>query len=139
MTNYTPQDAIERIQAIARSLTGIVEAPNYPPESVNQFPFVLTYYRQGNTTLMSGWRKGLHTVFCEFHLARQILPATVQSAMPFYERFMAAIEADPTLGGRVSTIISPVNHTFGWLEYGSQDNKHLGWRFELTFKQEVNA
>lgn len=139
MTNYTPQDAIARIQAIARGLTGMVEAPEYPPENMVQFPLAMTYYRQGNTTLMSGWRKGLHTVFCEVHLSRQLLPGTVKAAMPYYERMMTALEADPTLGGTVSTIISPVNHTFGWLEYGSQENRHVGWRFEITFKQETNS
>lgn len=139
MTNYAPQDAIARIQTIARGLVGMVEAPEYPPETMLQFPFALTYYRQGNTTLMSGWRKGLHTVFCEIHLARQLLPSTIKSAMPFYERFMAAIEDDPTLGGTVSTVVSPINHTFGWIEYGDQGNKHLGWRFEVTFKQETNS
>lgn len=139
MTNYTPQDAIARIQTIARGLTGMVEAPEYPPENMMQFPFAMTYYRQGNTTLQMGWRKGLHTVFTEFHLARQLLPGTVKAAMPFYERFLAAIEDDPTLDGTVSTVISPILHTFGWLEYGSQDNKHIGWRFEVTFKQETTS
>lgn len=139
MTTYTPQDAIARIQTIARNLAGMVEAPEYVPESVNQFPFAMTYYRQGNTTLMIGWRKGLHTVFCEIHIARQILPRALETAMPFYERFMAALEDDPTLGGTVSTIVSPVNHTFGWIEFGSQDNKHVGWRFEITFKQEAHS
>lgn len=134
-----PQDAIARIQAIARGLSGMVEAPDYVPESMNQFPFAMTYYRQGNTTLQMGWRKGLHTVFCEIHVARQILPLAIQTAMPFYERFMAAIEADPTLGGTVSTVVSPINHTFGWLEFGSPENRNIGWRFELTFKQETES
>ena len=139
MTNYQPQDAINRIQAIARGIQGVQEAPNYVPEGLNQFPFALTYYRQGNTTAMMGWRKGLHTFFLEIHLARQILPATIQAAMPFYERVMAALEDDPTLAGTVSTIVWPVNHTFGWLSFGGTDNQHLGWRFEITVKQEVST
>ncbi len=134
-----PQDAIARIQAIARGLAGMVEAPEFVPESMNQFPFAMTYYRQGNTTLQIGWRKGLHTVFCEIHVARQILPLAIQTAMPFYERFMTAIEADPTLNGTVSTIVSPVNHTFGWLEFGSPENRNIGWRFEITVKMESHS
>lgn len=139
MTIYGPQDAIARIQTIARGLAGMVEAPEYVPESINQFPFAMTYYRQGNTTSMIGWRKGLHTVFCEIHVARQILPNALKLAMPFYERFMIALIADPSLGGTVSTVVWPVNHTFGWLEFGPADNKHIGWRFEITVKQEASS
>lgn len=137
MTTYAPQDAIARIQAIARGLAGVQEAPDYVPESINQFPFAATYYRQGNTTLMAGWRKGLHSVFCEIHVARQILPSAIRTAMPYYSLMMAALENDPTLGGTVSTIISPVSHTFGWLEWGAAENKNIGWRFEISFKQET--
>lgn len=139
MTNYQPQDAIARLQAIARGLTGIQEAPDYVPEGMNQFPFAMTYYRQGNTTAMMGWRKGLHTVFLEIHLARQLLPSTIKAAMPYYERVLAALEDDPTLNGTISTIVWPVVHYFGWLEFGGEVNKNIGWRFEITMKQEVNT
>lgn len=134
-----PQDVISRIQTIARGLPGVKEAPDYMPESLNQFPFALSYYRQGNTTAMAGWRKGLHTFFMEVHIARQVLPAALRSAMPFYEKVIDALIDDPTLNGTVSTIIWPVNHTFGWLSYGGTDNAHIGWRFEITVKQEVNT
>lgn len=140
MTAYGPQDAIARIQTLARGLAGMREAPEYVPENINQFPFALTYYRQGNTTAMTGWRKGLHTVFCEIHVARQILPAALKTAMPYYQSMIAALEGDPTLDGTVSTIVWPVNHTFGWLEFGTiEANKNIGWRFEITVKQETSS
>lgn len=135
----TPQDVINRIQAIARALPGVKEAPEYMPESINQFPFALSYYRAGNTTAMAGWRKGLHTFFLEVHIARQVLPAALKTAMPYYDRVIDALVDDPTLGSTVSTIVWPVNHTFGWLSYGGADNAHIGWRFEVTVKQEVNT
>ena len=134
-----PQDAIARIQTIARGLDGMREAPEYVPESINQFPFALTYYRQGETTTMVGWRKGLHTVHCEIHVARQILPNALKQAMPFYDALLAGLEADPTLGGTVSTIVWPVTHTFGWMEYGGPTNQTIGWRFAVTFKQETSS
>lgn len=134
-----PQDVISRIQSIARALPGVKEAPDYMPESLNQFPFALSYYRQGNTTAMAGWRKGLHVFFMEVHIARQVLPMALKMAMPFYEKVIDALIDDPTLGGTVSTIVWPVNHTFGWLSYGGTDNAHIGWRFEITVKQEVNT
>lgn len=134
-----PQDAINRIQAIARGLDGVKQAPDYVPESMNQFPFAITYYRQGETTAMTGWRKGLHTVHCEIHVARQILPNALKQAMPFYDAMLAGLEADPTLGGTVSTIVWPVTHTFGWMEYGGQNNLTIGWRFAVTFKQETSS
>ena len=140
MTAYQPQDAIARIQAIARGLPGMKDAPEYVPESINQFPFAICYYRQGNTTTMTGWRKGLHTVFCEIHVARQILPSSIKAAMPYYGHMLAALEADPTLAGTISTIVWPVLHTFGWLEFGPvETSKNIGWRFEITMKQETSS
>lgn len=132
-----PQEAIARIQRLAAGLDGVREAPEYAPEAMNQFPFAVTYYRQGSTEAQSGWRKALHTVYCEIHVARQNLPSALRLAMPFYERLVAALEADPRLGGTVDAIVWPVSHTFGWMEYGSADNKHIGWRFEITFKQQT--
>lgn len=128
----SPQDAIARIQTIARGLAGIQEAPEYPPESANQFPFALTYYREGNTAFEMGWRKGLHTVFCELHVSRQVLPAAIRTAMPYLDLMLDALQNDPTLNGTVDTIVSPVTHTFGRLEFGGQEN--IGWRLAVTFK-----
>ena len=134
---FGPQDAIARIQAIVRGLDGVREAPEYAPENVNQFPFGLSYYKTGDTTLMNGYRKGLHTVVCDIFVARQLLPSSIRQAMPFYERFMAALEADPTLGGTVSTIVAPVRHSFGRISYGDEKALLLGWEFEITVKQET--
>lgn len=130
----SPQDAIAKIQAHARGLAGVQEAPDYVPESANQFPFAMTYYRTGNTTFEMGWRKGLHTVHCEIHISRQILPTAIRTAMPYYDLLIAALEDDPRLGGTVDTIVSPVVHSFGVLAFAGQEN--IGWRFEITFKQQ---
>lgn len=132
-----PQDAIARIQVIAKTLPGLAEAPEYPPESINQFPFSLAYLNRGETTFEAGWRKDIWTIFWEIYVARQILARDIAKAMSYAQPALAALHADPTLGGTVSTIVSPVTCTFGWLEYGSQDNKLLGWRFAVTVKQET--
>jgi hypothetical protein len=125
-----PQDAIARIQALARTLPGMLEAADYPPETVNQFPFSLAYLRSGETTFEAGWRKSLWTIFWEIYFARQILPRAIERAMPYSELVLDALQADPTLAGTVRA-------TLGWLEYGSIDNKLLGWRFAVTVKQET--
>ena len=128
----SPQDAIARIQYHARSLDGMREAPDYVPESANQFPFAISYYRTGNTIFEAGWLKGLHTIYSEIHVARQILPSAIRAAMPFYDSLLAALEGDPRLNNTVDTIISPVVHSFGRLEFGGQET--IGWRFEITVK-----
>jgi hypothetical protein len=133
----TPQDAIARVQAIALGLSGMKEAPDYPPESVNQFPFAVTYYRTGEITMEAGWMKAVYTLFCELHFARQVLPLAVAKAMPYHNTMLAALQADPTLNGTVSTVVSPVLTTFGVLEYGGPENIHIGWRFTITVKQET--
>lgn len=136
-----PQAAIARIQAIARAMPGMKEAPAYPPESLNQFPFSLAYLRRGESVFEAGWRKDLWTIHWELFFARQLLPAVVEKAMPYGALALAALQADPTLGGAVSTIVasqnSPALSEFGWLEYGSTADPYLGWRFIITVKQET--
>lgn len=135
-----PQDAITRIQALAAGLGGMKEAPAYPPESLNQFPFSLCYLRRGESIFEAGWRKDLWVIHWEIFFARQLLNSTVEKAMPYGALALAALQADPTLNGTVSTIVASQNNPavseFGWLEYGSQTDLYLGWRFIITVKQE---
>lgn len=128
------QSAIADIQAKALTLTGIKEAPAYAPEAINQFPFVVSYAARGTWTGQSGgWKKGIHTVITEIHIARGILPKAIETAMPYCESFPNKLWGDPKLSTTVDTI-NEIRYTFGFLSWGGEKDVHIGWKFEIDMK-----
>lgn len=124
--------AIAAIQATAGAITGIKAAPTSPPESASVFPFAVSYAKSGTETPQSaGWAIGLHTIVCEIHVARQVLPKDIALALPFYELFRSAILSDPTIAGTVATV-NVIRYEFGRLEYGNKQT--IGYRFEIDVK-----
>lgn len=123
---------IAAIQTKAGGLSGIKEAPTNPPESANVYPFAVSYAKSGTETPQSsGWAIGLHTIICEIHIARQVLPKDIALALPFYELFRSAILSDPTIAGTVATV-NALRYEFGRLEYGNKQT--IGYRFEIDVK-----
>jgi len=133
--------AIAAMQALAGDIVGVKGAPTYPPESINQFPFAVTYPGFGEWELMgAAWSQDFHELITEIHLSRVNLPTAVSAALPYYERFRNALAADPTLGGAVLTIHGqdqPIRYEFGFLDWTSnkgRPEKHIGWRFKIRVK-----
>ena len=123
------QDAIEKVQNLAGAVSGIRAAPDYLPESLNIFPFLVCYAGTGSFEYSpAGVMKGLHNIILELHVARHDLPRDTKSAMQYSDSIPKAIMADPTLGGTVSTI-GRITYTFGGMQYG--DQMTLGFRFTL--------
>lgn len=123
--------AIADVQAKALTLSGIKGAPTNPPESANVFPFVVSYARTGNFKPGAGWANYFHTIFTEFHIARQLLPVAISTALPYAESFGALILADPKLSDTVQEV-REVRYTFGRLSWGDVDT--IGFRFEIDVK-----
>lgn len=128
--------AITQLQAHALSLSGVKDAPTYPPESIDIFPFAVAYLAEGNWSRMTDFKKGIHTIFVEFHCNRGILPTAIQQATGFVDSFPNKILNEPTLCGEVDTILmdagQPVKYQFGKLDWGNEE--HVGVRFIIQFK-----
>lgn len=130
------QDAIADIQAKVLTLSGIKEAPNYAPEAMNQFPFSVSYATSGTWAIPSGgWKKGLHTIITEIHIARGILPKAIETAMPYCESFPNKIFSDPKLSNTVDTV-NEIRYTFGFLSWAGEKEVHIGWKFEIDLKMQ---
>lgn len=124
--------AVAQLQDWAGSMPGIKEAPDEPPETANQFPFAISYAREGEFGLQSkGWGIGLHDLVTEIHFSRQSLPAAVKQAMPYLETWLDFFIADPKVGGFVDTV-ETIEYEFGQLEYGNTQT--LGWVFTTRAK-----
>jgi len=130
----TLQEAITEIQALVGALTGIRKAPTAAPESASAFPFAVCYPESGHWERVSDWKKGLHTVVVEVHVARIDLARDIASALSYSESLVNALLNAPTLGGKVDTIVGSISYKFGEMKYAGQPT--LGWQFRVTFKQQ---
>ncbi len=132
----TVANALLALQAHARALPGVADAPTRVPEGAGMFPFAVSYPRSGSLVRITDTWKGLHVLITEIHVERSMLPAAVEKAQAYIESFPNRILNDPTLGGSVSTIrmddAAPVTYEFGVLKWGSVQT--IGVRFSITVK-----
>ena len=102
------RDAIVKVQAIARALTGMKEAPDDPRDGMVAYPFAITYAGTGDYDVApAGMGKGLHTLITDMHVARQpSITLAVKLQHTLLDDFANNVLADPTLGGTVDTIVT---------------------------------
>lgn len=124
--------AVLDLQDKANQLGDVREAPDYPPESANQFPFVLCYPDTGTVELQSqGWAKFFHTLVVELHCSRQSIKTAIDQILSFVENFPDKLIDDPTLSSSVSETVS-IDYTFAAMRYNDIDT--IGVRFRIQVK-----
>ena len=132
------QDAITALQAVWSGISGIKQAPAQAPEAMGDFPFAVTYPRQGHFTLQSSaFQLEYPSLFSELHLPRVSLPDAIAAALGYHESFKDALLADITLGGVVHTIApgaAQIDWIFGYLAWGGDKEAHLGFRYTIDVK-----
>jgi hypothetical protein len=126
------RDAIVKVQAIARALTGMREAPDDPRANMVAFPFAISYAGNGGFAAQAGVGKGMHHIVTDMHCAREAdMAQAVQMEHAFLDDFANALLADPTLGGVVSTIVATddnqVRYSFGPTNYCGVPTIVLRW------------
>lgn len=126
----TLQSVINAIQDVCLTVSGIKGAPDYAPEQINVYPFVVTYPGEGSIQFgTTDEMKALHDVIVEVHVARKDLPMDMRAVAGFVDSIPAVLLADPTLAGTCSTFQS-IRYRFGALGWGGQDT--LGYRFTVV-------
>jgi len=130
----TIEAAIAAIQAHALSLQGIRKAPTFPPDKAPPGPFAVCAPKSGDWTPYSDFKKGMQTVVCSILTPYKDMARDVERLLPYGETFPNAILADLTLSGTVDTI-KTLRWAFSTQEYNGIT--HIGWRFEIEFKQET--
>ena len=128
--------AILKLQSKAGALTGMKAAPDEPPESINVFPFTVSFEDSGslaNWTAQFG--NELVVIVTQIHVSRQLLAKAIAVAYAYRDSFIKAVMSDPTLGGSVSTITA-INWRFGRLAWGGIDT--IGYEFRIGIKVDIS-
>lgn len=124
------QDVINDIQDSIGAISGIKNAPDYPPENINEYPFVVAYMGTGTIDFDAPpSTKGLHSIIVELHVARKDLPNDISIASPFVDSIPAAIMADVTLGGTVQ-LFENITYEFAVMRWDAVDT--IGFRFTVN-------
>jgi hypothetical protein len=126
----TQLQVIQAIMDIVSQVSGIREAPDYPPEQLSDFPFAVAFPSEGTHFFgVVGERKFIGNVILEIHVSRVDLPNAVANSIGFGDSIPNALLKSPTLTGTADTFES-VAQTFGELNWG--DTQTLGYRFTIT-------
>ena len=131
--------AVEYIQDLALTITGIRTAPDEPPGSIAQWPALITYERNGSVRLdamHSGtWGAQHGTIVSELHVPRKDLPRDVRTVMSYRESFLRKLQNDPGLG-TTAMIVREVRWLIGPMNWGEMET--VGYRFEIEIDLELS-
>ena len=136
----TLEEAATELMTLIGAVTDMKAAPDKPPESINMFPFAITYPVSG-LIIQEGYKayRNVATLSLEVHMSRTNLPTDVDALYPFLER-ISDVLMDPdnaTLSSKVDTIVADeesggVAWTFGELDWGGTTT--IGYRFLVQYK-----
>lgn len=133
--------AVHKVQELIRAVADVETAPDQPQEEFIQFPFGASYVSNPGTTEpvagsaeAGGQKKELHTIFTEIHLGRGLFGEAIDRALDMHPKIVDVLMKNHTLEGTVDTIRFPIRHSFGRLDWGAEENAHIGWRYEIDVK-----
>lgn len=132
----TLDEFIQALQDDLGAITGIRKAPDYPPENLNVFPFIVVYPGKGVwESDVPGNKRWLGSVIVELHIARVDLPRDVESALSYHESIPnALLKPVATVDGDrfASTIATfgTIDEYFGALNWANTDT--IGYRWTIN-------
>lgn len=85
-------DVVSAVVTQVRAISGVKQAPDYPPEKAAEFPFAVVYPVQFTGEVETPLNIQMYyTIRTELHLARKDLPEDVRRLLPFAESGPKAI------------------------------------------------
>lgn len=127
--------AIAALQDKTIALTGVREAPDYPPGSLGPTPLFLAVPSSGEYNGQNqDLAKNRHVIALQLWIARNDLARDVTVLLPYIDSVSNMLLKDVTIAGTVETIVPPITYTVGAREYGKLTYLVCEWL--ITIKQE---
>ena len=115
-------------------VTGVVRAPEHPPEKLNEFPIVICYYVSGTFNYSAGGPCiGMHRVHGDLHLSRSNLPHDEEFARPFILRVLAKVADNLKMSSTCEHCLL-TEYQYGGLNYGTDKTFGVRFIFEVKIK-----
>ena len=104
-------DAVARLQYHALAITSatVRGAPSYPTEDASVMPLAIAYISDGSGSVDdSTSARLLLTLKVDFHVSRFSMKSAYTELNNIIPEYLRRLAADPTLNGKVDTIVFPV-------------------------------
>lgn len=107
MTTPRLQACIASVVDLVYAVGGIAVAPDYPPEKMELFPFLVVYPIDGRIEFGPvGVMTRLDNIVVQVHVNRKDLPLDMARVMAYSSSIPNKLMKDPTLGGTCDTFRS---------------------------------
>jgi hypothetical protein len=133
-------DAISRLQVIALACTALKAAPAYPVSDATVLPLAIAYITTGTgqaddvTTA-----RLLLTVSVDVHFNRQSIKDAYTKIDKFIPEYLQRLAGDPTLNGKVDTIIFPVSFNVVPAQWDQVTTQMVSFQIPLKFLETPTA
>lgn len=128
--------AIKEMASILGGVTGITQAPQFPPEGINDPPFIITKLMGTNVTYSLTYSSTVSEVWADVYLARASLPHAEENALPFVYLVMEAMAAEVTINAKAShCVLTRVEGPQG-MAYQGEEYYGIRCIFELKIKHD---
>ena len=128
-------NACTEIALVAAGVSGIKRAPTYPPEGINESPYVLTYIQAGDMDIASeGSRHSLWDINCDLLVARKNMTDDMTKLVALIDPIKTAFAAEvSTNGDQFNNSIETFRnlHVEFVPEFVYQSAQYIGYRFTL--------
>lgn len=126
--------AVDGLRDAMRTVAGLKRVYDDPPASINEFPAAIVFAVSGELSDTGMGALALHTLAVEVYQDPAVTAQAIDAAKVWPDRVLAAIAADPTLGGSVAHVRYPVTYRMGPIAYNGAQAPHYGVTFQVTVK-----
>jgi hypothetical protein len=124
------ESAVAAVVTAVDTVTGIVQVPVNPPDTVNVATFAVVYAQSGTINNgVIGAKKALHNISVDLLTKRTDLARDMARIKPFVDTIPAALLADPTFGGTLQTFES-ITYELITPDYGGVPV--IGYKFTMN-------
>lgn len=125
-------DVVTQVVTLLGAMAGIQQAPEHPPEGINDPPMVVTYYVNHRPSYSASYTHLVSVVYADVLLARSVLPHIEAQARAYVLLGLAAIAGSVTLSSTASHCL--VTEILGPMMIPYQGQDYFGVRFVLEVK-----
>lgn len=125
-------DVVTEVVALLGAMAGIKQAPEHPPEGINDPPMVVTYYVNHVPSYSASYTNLVSTVYADVLLARSALPHVEEQARAYVLLGLAAIAGSVTLSAKASHCFLTEIQGPRMIPYQGQE--YFGVRYVLNIK-----
>ena len=131
-------DAIDRLQTIALACTAlnIKGAPSKPVEDAMVLPLAIAHLSEGSGSCDDATTaRLLMTISVDFHFSRVSIKSAYTEIYKLIPEYLQRLAGDPTLNGKVDTIVFPVTFTISAAQWDRVTTQMVSFKVPVKYRE----